>query len=76
MNQTLLIYSEKKNIKLFYKENRTKPSELITKIENNEFDSELKKLYVSDSAVNAQKPRHIRTINEFIKLFGDDRGCD
>ena len=50
-----------------------KPSELITKIENNEFDSELKKLYVSDSAVNAQKPRYIRTINEFIKLFGDDR---
>lgn len=25
-----------------------KPSELITKIENNEFDSELKKLYVTD----------------------------
>ena len=50
-----------------------KPSELITKIENNEFDSELKKLYVTDSAVNAQKPRYIRTINEFIKLFGDDR---
>ena len=49
-----------------------KPSELITKIENNEFDSELKKLYVSDSAVDAQKPRYIRTINEF-KCTGQNR---
>ncbi|MCI5734626.1 MAG: galactokinase [Eubacterium sp.] len=50
-----------------------KPNELINKIESGELDENLKKIYVSDSAVEAQKPRYIRTINEFIKLFGDDR---
>ena len=32
-----------------------KPSELITKIENNEFDSELKKLYVSEITIGETK---------------------
>jgi len=50
-----------------------KPSELIKKIENGECDSEMKKVYVTDSAVEAQKPRYIKTINTFIELFGDDR---
>ena len=50
-----------------------KPNELITKIENGELDKSFKKIYVSDSAVEAQKPRYIRTIKEFINLFGDDR---
>lgn len=50
-----------------------KPNELIAKIESGELDAQFKKIYVSDSAVEAQKPRYIRTINEFIRLFGDDR---
>ncbi|MCC8074297.1 MAG: galactokinase [Clostridiales bacterium] len=50
-----------------------KPSQLIKKIENNETDGLLKKVYVSDSAVEAQKPRYIKTIQKFIELFGDDR---
>lgn len=36
-------------------------------------DEKLKAVYVTDSAVEAQKPRYIRLINEFIKLFGEDR---
>ena len=50
-----------------------KPNELIAKIENGELDKNFKKIYVSDSAVEEQKPRYIRTIKEFINLFGDDR---
>ena len=50
-----------------------KPNELIAKIENSELDKSFKKVYVSDSAVEEQKPRYIRTIKEFINLFGDDR---
>ena len=50
-----------------------KPNELIAKIENGELDKSFKKIYVSDSAVEEQKPRYIRTIKEFINLFGDDR---
>ncbi len=50
-----------------------KPQQLIEKIENGELDSELKKVYVTDEAVEAQKPRYIRTAKEFINLFGGDR---
>lgn len=50
-----------------------KPSELIVKIQNGETDSALKTVYVTDSAVEIQKPRYIRTIKKFIELFGDDR---
>lgn len=50
-----------------------KPSVLIQKLESGEFDSNLKKIYVSDIAVENQKPRYIKTIKNFIELFGDDR---
>ena len=36
-------------------------------------DEKLKAVYVTDYAVELQKPRYIRLINEFIKLFGEDR---
>ena len=42
-----------------------KPNELIAKIENGELDKSFKKIYVSDSAVEEQKPRYIRTIKSF-----------
>lgn len=50
-----------------------KPSELIVKLENGELDSCLKKVYVTDAAVEEQKPRYIKTAKKFISLFGDDR---
>lgn len=50
-----------------------KPKEYIASIEAGEMDEKLKAVYVTDSAVEAQKPRYIRLINEFIKLFGEDR---
>lgn len=50
-----------------------KPKEYIAAIEAGEMDEKLKAVYVTDSAVEAQKPRYIRLINEFIKLFGEDR---
>lgn len=50
-----------------------KPSVLIQKLESGEFDSNLKNVYVSDIAVENQKPRYIKTIKNFIELFGDDR---
>ncbi len=50
-----------------------KPKEYIAAIEAGEMDEKLKAIYVTDSAVEAQKPRYIRLINEFIKLFGEDR---
>jgi galactokinase len=50
-----------------------KPSQLISLIENGGADDALKKVYVTDSAVEQQKPRYIRTIKEFVELFGDDR---
>ncbi len=50
-----------------------KPQEYIAAIEAGEMDEKLKAVYVTDSAVEAQKPRYIRLINEFIKLFGEDR---
>lgn len=50
-----------------------KPSELIATIQSGGADIALKKVYVTDSAVEMQKPRYIRTIEKFIELFGDDR---
>ncbi len=50
-----------------------KPKEFITAIQAGEMDEKLKAVYVTDSAVEAQKPRYIRLINEFIKLFGEER---
>ena len=50
-----------------------KASELIKKLETNELDGCLKKVYVTDKAVEEQKPRYIRTAKKFIDQFGDDR---
>lgn len=50
-----------------------KPKEFIAAIQAGEMDEKLKAVYVTDSAVEAQKPRYIRLINEFIKLFGEER---
>ncbi|MGN0522217.1 MAG: galactokinase [Eubacterium sp.] len=50
-----------------------KPSELIKKIESGDADALLKKVYVTDEAVEQQKPRYIKTINKFTELFGDER---
>ena len=50
-----------------------KPSELLKKIQSGEADSALKRVYVTDKAVEAQKPRYIRTLKKFCELFGDDR---
>lgn len=50
-----------------------KPKEFIAAIQAGEMDEKLKAVYVTDYAVELQKPRYIRLINEFIKLFGKDR---
>lgn len=50
-----------------------KPSELISKIEAGEMNAKLKSVYVTDEAVELQKPRYIRIIKKFSELFGDDR---
>ena len=50
-----------------------KPKEFIAAIQAGEMDEKLKAVYVPDYAVELQKPRYIRLINEFIKLFGEDR---
>ena len=50
-----------------------KPLELIAKIEKGELDEQLKSIYITDNAVEEQKPRYIKTINKFIRMFGEDR---
>lgn len=50
-----------------------KPSELIGRIESGEMNPSLKAVYVTDEAVELQKPRYIRIIKKFMELFGDDR---
>ncbi len=50
-----------------------KPSELIKMLESGLADTNLKKLYVTDLAVEQQKPRYIRTVKKFIEMFGDSR---
>lgn len=50
-----------------------KPSELIKMIEAGSLDNEMKAVYVTAQAVEAQKPRYIKTAKKFIELFGDDR---
>ena len=50
-----------------------KVKELIAAIENGSNDAQLKAVYVTDSAVAAQKPRYIETLNTFGELFGYDR---
>ncbi len=50
-----------------------KPQEYIAAIQAGVMDEKLKAVYVTDYAVEAQKPRYVRLLNEFIKLFGEDR---
>ena len=50
-----------------------KPSEYISAIQSGAANEQLRAVYVTDYAAEAQKPRYIRLINEFIRLFGDDR---
>lgn len=50
-----------------------KPSELITRLEGGELDSNLKSVYVSDGEVIKQRERYIKTAKKFIELFGDDK---
>lgn len=50
-----------------------KVKELISAIENGQFDENLKAVYVTDAYVAEQKPRYVRTLNEFGEMFGFDR---
>ena len=50
-----------------------KVKELISAINANVFDKNLKAVYVSDKAVEQQKPRYVETLNTFGELFGFDR---
>ena len=47
--------------------------ELIQAIKDGAFDENLKAVYVTDEAVEAQKPRYIEAISDFAGLFGSDR---
>lgn len=51
----------------------TKVQLLKNKIENGEFDSRFKRVYVSDEAVKAQHERYVSLANDFAELFGEDR---
>lgn len=50
-----------------------KPQEFINAVKLGEMDEKLRTVYVLDSEVEKQKPRYISLLEEFIKLFGDDR---
>lgn len=50
-----------------------KPREYIEAIREGKTDENLKAVYVLDSEVQKQKKRYIELIEDFIKLFGDDR---
>lgn len=50
-----------------------KPQEFINAVKSGEMDEKLRTVYVLDSEVEKQKPRYITLLEEFIKLFGDDR---
>lgn len=47
--------------------------EMIAAIESGRFDENLKAVYVTDDAVEKQKPRYVETLNDFGELFGYDR---
>lgn len=47
--------------------------ELISAIESGKMDENLKAVYVTDEAVENQKPRYIETLNAFGELFSFDR---
>ncbi|WP_455493800.1 galactokinase [Eubacterium sp.] len=48
-------------------------NELIAAINNGTYDENLKAVYVTDKAVEEQKPRYVETLNDFGELFGYDR---
>ena len=50
-----------------------KVKEMIAAIELGRFDENLKAVYVTDDAVEKQKPRYVETLNDFGELFGYDR---
>ncbi|MFR5874866.1 MAG: galactokinase [Eubacterium sp.] len=50
-----------------------KVKELISAINSNKYDENLKAVYVTDSAVAEQKPRYVELLNDFGELFGFDR---
>ncbi len=47
--------------------------ELTSAIQNGVYDNNLKNVYLTDSAVNIQKPRYVEALNSFGELFGFDR---
>lgn len=47
--------------------------DMISAINAGEFDSNLKRVYVTDEAVASQKPRYVETLNDFGEMFGYDR---
>lgn len=48
-------------------------NELIAAINDGIYDENLKAVYVTDEAVQSQKPRYVETLNDFGELFGYDR---
>ena len=50
-----------------------KVKELAAAIQNGAYDENLRAVYVTDSAVEAQKPRYVETLESFGELFGYDR---
>ncbi len=50
-----------------------KPSEIISAVNEGRFDESFKSVYISDEALDYQKPRYIRILKRFIELFGDER---
>ncbi|MCI6361614.1 MAG: galactokinase [Eubacterium coprostanoligenes] len=48
-------------------------NELIAAINDGTYDENLKAVYVTDKAVEEQKPRYVETLNDFGELFGYDR---
>ena len=47
--------------------------ELISAMQNGAYDSNLKAVYLTDGAVDLQKPRYVEALNSFGELFGFDR---
>ncbi len=50
-----------------------KPQELILAISEGKMDSQLKAVYVTDSEVEQQRTRYIDLVNEFVRVFDDER---
>ena len=48
-------------------------NEIIAAINDGTYDENLKAVYVTDKAVEEQKPRYVETLNDFGELFGYDR---